>query len=299
MAGEWDNVCAMKTLGIVANITKPRLIECLSRIVVACHKHKINVISDDKTSRFCKGKIKSTKDVHKQADVIMALGGDGTMLRAVRELSGRNKPLIGVNLGGLGFFTSVSADDIELAVESLAKKKYSTSFRTLIECSVIKKGKKTAVYHALNDVVISNSISRVVTLDVSIDDDIGSSSLCDGLIVATPSGSTGHSLSNGGPIITPETRAFVVNFICPHTLSSRPLVVPDSSHIDVHLADCDRNVLLTVDGQVSKMINNGDRLILKKSQRKAQFIHLSDYRYFSVLRKKLHWSGSALREASS
>jgi len=141
----------------------------------------------------------------------MTLGGDGTMLRAVRELDGRDTPIIGVKIGGLGFLTTISEDDVERALRCLARDDFTTSMRAMLDCRVEQRGKKVASYRALNDVVVSSGPSfRVVTLDVSIDGDNVTSYVCDGLIVSTPTGSTGHSLSAGGPILTPETPAFVI-----------------------------------------------------------------------------------------
>jgi NAD+ kinase len=147
----------------------------------------------------------------------------------------------------------------------------------------------------MNDVVVSRgATSRVVTLDVSVDGDAVTSYVCDGLIVATPAGSTGHSLSAAGPILVPATKAFVVSLICPHTLSSRPLVVPDGAEIEIAAADTGGQLLLSVDGQVGQPLLEGDRVTVRRSERDVRLIHLPGYSYFRVLRQKLHWSGSSV-----
>jgi NAD+ kinase len=226
-------------------------------------------------------------------DALIALGGDGTMLRAVRELDGRDKPVIGVNIGGLGFLTSVAEEDLERGLECLAADNYEVSVRAIMEAAVVRDGTDVSRYRALNDVVISRGpSSRVVTLDVSVNGETVTSYVCDGLIVSTPTGSTGHSLSAGGPIVAPETCALVISLICPHTLSSRPVVVPDGDEICVTPTKSDRELLLSVDGQVGESLAQGDMVTMKRSENNVRFIHLPGYSYFAVLQQKLHWSGS-------
>ena len=237
-----------------------------------------------------------------QVDVMMALGGDGTMLRTVRILNGANTPVLGVNLGSLGFMTSVTEEALEHAVEVLVRKDFTLSERTLVDCVIFRRDRDVARYTSLNDVVVGwGASSRVLTLGVSIDEDDVAQYVCDGLIVSTPTGSTGHSLSAGGPIVHPESPVFTVNVICPHTLSARPLVVPDRSAIRVQVLDIPGNKrpLLSADGQGEFVLEAGDRLEMSKHPHCARFIHLPEYSYFSVLRQKLHWRGSSRDEIGS
>ncbi|OGV70762.1 MAG: hypothetical protein A2283_19295 [Lentisphaerae bacterium RIFOXYA12_FULL_48_11] len=228
-----------------------------------------------------------------KVDAVMALGGDGTMLRAVRMLEGRDIPVIGLNLGALGFLTSVVEDELDRALKCLISGKYETSSRAMADAVVERRGKIVLTQRALNDVVVSCGPSkRVVVLGLAIDGDKVTSYVCDGLIVSTPTGSTGHSLSAGGPILTPETQAFVVSLICPHTLSSRPLVVPDRSEIVVSIEDVSGKIRFSIDGQISENLHEGDKVKITRSAVSVRFIHLPGHSYFSVLRKKLHWSGS-------
>ena len=239
------------------------------------------------------GEAVSPERMFESSEAIMALGGDGTMLRAVRELDGRNIPVIGVNIGGLGFLTSVSEENLDRALECLAEDDFVLSKSSIAECAVHRDGSEIAGYRALNDVVISNGpSSRVVTLRVSIDGDEVTSYVCDGLIVSTPAGSTGHSLSAGGPILMPESQVFVISLICPHTLSSRPLVVPDRSEVSIVAAADEEGLLLSVDGQVGMQLQDGDCVTVRRSGSDISFIHLPGHSYFAVLRQKLHWSGS-------
>jgi len=215
------------------------------------------------------------------------------MLRVVRELDGRDIPVMGVNIGGLGFLTSVSEKEIECSLECLARDRFDVSVRAIADAVVWRGLKVVARYRALNDVVIANGpSSRILTLNVSIGGDKGTAYVCDGLIVSTPSGSTGHSLSAGGPIVTPETPAFVISLMCPHTLSSRPVVVPDRGEIAIRVTDSAGQARLSVDGQVGRMLGKGETVRVTRSDRSVRFIHLPGHSYFSVLRQKLHWSGS-------
>ena len=270
--------------------------EVLKRLARTGKALGLQLFADRATARLIRSaKPMDVAEMLNAVDAVMALGGDGTMLRVVRELDGRDKPIIGVKIGGLGFLTSVSEDDVDRALRCLARGEFTTSIRAILDCRAERKGRKLASYRALNDVVVSSGPSaRVITLDVAIDGDSVTSYVCDGLIVSTPTGSTGHSLSAGGPILTPGTPAFVLSLICPHTLSSRPLVVPDRSEIVVLAAKSGGHLRLSVDGQVGRTLVQGDRVRVSKSQSGVRFIQLPGHSYFAVLRQKLHWSGSNL-----
>jgi len=286
----------MKTIGIIANPTKARAAEVLRRIAVRAKALGLALCADPPTGALLDvGEVAVAENLFDVVDLVMALGGDGTMIRAVRELNGRDKPIIGVNIGGLGFLTSVAEDDLDRAMECLANGSYVLSEHPIVSCRVERGGEKIAEYRALNDVVVNRgATARVVTLDVWVDGGKVTSYVCDGLIVSTPAGSTGHSLSAGGPILAPATRAFVISLICPHTLSSRPLVVPDSSEICVGLHNGERRLILSVDGQVGCALAGEDRVLIRRGERSVRFIHLPGYSYFGVLRQKLHWSGSSV-----
>ena len=231
----------------------------------------------------------------RQIDVLMAFGGDGTMLRAMRTLGDSDIPVLGVNLGSLGFMTSVTQAEVDRAVNVLADGTFSLSTRVLVSCTFIRPDEERHTYTALNDIVMGwGSSSRVVTLKVDIDESHITSYVCDGLIVSTPTGSTGHNLSAGGPILHPETPAFVLNVICPHTLSTRPLIVPDACNIHVSVEGADKDLILSADGQEKKNIREGDMLHIQRHRRSVRFVHLPGYDYFSVLRMKLGWSGSSI-----
>lgn len=284
----------MKTLGIVANCSKKRAPVVLERLAGKAKDAGLRLLADETTGALLDGcSVMALDRVFDEADAVMALGGDGTMLRVVRELQGRNKPVLGLNIGSLGFLTSVSEEDLDRALECLAAGTFTVMPQQIVEGVVEQDGSERARYRALNEVVVSSGPStRVMTLGVSVDGDLVTSYVCDGLIVSTPAGSTGHSLSAGGPIVTPSTCAFVISLICPHTLSSRPLVVPDASEIRLTVEASAGDVLLSVDGQVGQALAQSDAVRIRKAARGVRFIHLPGYSYFSVLRQKLHWSGS-------
>ena len=286
----------MKKLGVTANCSKEGVSEVLGRLAEKAKELGFDLVADETTGNLLKsGQSVPIGDMFDDVDAVMALGGDGTMLRVVRELDGKDMPVMGVNIGGLGFLTSVAEKDIGRALECLAADNFLISVRSVAESVVEREGVSVARFRALNDVVISSRpSSRVVTLDVSIDRDRGTSYVCDGLIVSTPTGSTGHSLSAGGPILSPETDAFVISLICPHTLSSRPLVVPDGSEISIKTVESSGECLLSVDGQVGRALAQGDCVKVTRSGRNVRFIHLPGHSYFGVLRQKLRWSGSSV-----
>jgi len=286
----------MKTLGVIANCSKPDAPAVLKKLSQKAGKLGLELITDRASIRLLKHGSKCVKIGNfDQVDAVMALGGDGTMLSAVRMLEGRDVPVIGLNLGALGFLTSVVESELDRALKCLVAGRYETSVRAMVEAVVERNGRKVAGHRALNDVVVSSGPSnRVIVLGLAIDGDKVTSYVCDGLIVSTPTGSTGHSLSSGGPILTPETQAFVISLICPHTLSSRPLVVPDKSEIIVSVEDACGKILISVDGQIAQNLQEGDVVRIHRSSRTARFVHLPGHSYFSVLRKKLHWSGSAV-----
>ncbi len=284
----------IRKLGVIANCVKPDAPAVLKKLAAKAKKLGIELIADKNSMGLLKhGKrIRASSHLDK-VDAVMALGGDGTMLRAVRMLEGRDIPVIGLNLGALGFLTSVVEDELDRALKCLISGKYETSSRAMADAVVERRGKIVLTQRALNDVVVSCGPSkRVVVLGLAIDGDKVTSYVCDGLIVSTPTGSTGHSLSAGGPILTPETQAFVVSLICPHTLSSRPLVVPDRSEIVVSIEDVSGKIRFSIDGQISENLHEGDKVKITRSAVSVRFIHLPGHSYFSVLRKKLHWSGS-------
>lgn len=284
----------MKRIGVLANVRKPDAAAVLKRLAARARSLGLELVTCDGTGRLLRGAARVPESSFcGRIDVLMALGGDGTVLRAVRVLAGADTPVIGVNLGSLGFLTSVTEQDLERALKVLKAGDFTTSVRTVIDCSLRRGRRNVGRFRALNDAVVGWGLSsRVSTLELSIDGERVASYACDGLIVSTPTGSTGHSLSAGGPILHPETPCFVVSPICPHTLSNRALVVSDRSVIAVRVVRAMKELLLSVDGQEEMPVRQGDVLEVRRSLRSVRFIHLPGYSYFSVLSQKLHWRGS-------
>jgi NAD+ kinase len=232
-------------------------------------------------------------------DCLLTLGGDGTLLRGARTLNGANTPILGVNLGRVGFLTTASAQTLDWALDAIVRKAYATESRLTLQCSITDKPGKTRVEPTvLNDVVIhKGGVARVVRLKVVVDgDEVGQYS-SDGIIVSTPTGSTAYSMSAGGPVVVPGVDAIVVTAICPHTLAVRPLVLPADSTISVEpIPPWTDEVLVSYDGQVGTTIQPGERLVVKRGERPLLLIRLGPEGFFARMRKKLQWGDLSDRE---
>ena len=286
----------MKTIGVLANCHKPGAAAALKSLAGAAGRLGVRLVACDETARLLpRGRRVASDKLAGEIEVLIALGGDGTLLRGARLLAGRDVPILGVNLGRLGFLTSVAADDLKPALESLVRGRYSVAERAVAECWQIRGKRIVGRHRALNDVVVGwGASSRLMTLNLRIDNEQVATYHCDGLIVATPTGSTAHALSAGGPILHPGCPCFVVCAICPHTLSNRPLVLPDSRKITIEVTRASNQLILSVDGQEEPSVAAGDRVEICRSARGVRLVQLKDYSYFSVLRQKLNWRGSSV-----
>ncbi len=283
-------------IGVLCNCEKDQASQVLDRLAKKAAELNVELIAWEETAELLPsaGRVPRSK-LADHIEVLIALGGDGTMLNAVHILGGADIPLLGVNLGSLGFMTSVSEKQLEIGLEAIASKSYTTSSRDVAVCKLTELDGKRQTFRALNDVVIGwGDSSRIATLNVSVDGEHVTSYKCDGLIVSTPTGSTGHSLSAGGPVVHPAISAFLLNVICAHTLSARPMLIPNTSTIVVDIEDAPKNMILSIDGQEDQQIKKGDRLEINGSPQKVRFIHLPGYSYYSLLRQKLHWRGSSI-----
>lgn len=289
----------MKTIGLTAHVDKLRCADALVRLVPAAAARGLRLVAWGDTAALLERQGAAfTRGGPADADAVMVLGGDGTMLRAVRDTVLAGRPVIGLNLGSLGFLTSVSENDLERALDCLARDDYTVSTRRLAVCAAIRGGQPVSESLCLNECVIRNGDSgRMVELAVEVDGGTPASISADGLIVATPTGSTGHSLAAGGPILFPACPAFVLTFICAHALSARPLVIPDSSRIEIGVVHSPGVVSLIVDGQSVTPLEPGDRVRVGRSPITASFVHLPGYDFLSLLRQKLHWQGSSARQS--
>ena len=225
-----------------------------------------------------------------RADLAVVVGGDGTLLTAARMLGDRQIPVLAVNHGSLGFLTAVTLDELYPALERVMAGEFVSDFRMMMEVSVIRGAELVTRYRALNDAVINKgTLARIIELEARVDGQHVSSFRSDGLIIATPTGSTAYNLSAGGPIIFPSMEAMVVTPICSHTLTNRPLVLPPGVKIEVTLRSAQDEVYVTVDGQVGLPIHVDDRLRIEKSDVEVQLVAPAGKNYFDVLRGKLKW----------
>jgi NAD+ kinase len=224
-----------------------------------------------------------------KVDVVAVFGGDGTLLYAARIVADSGVPILGVNLGSLGFLTEVKLEEMYTALESLLTGEYQLEDRMLLEVEVSKRDRSLTRYLALNDAVINKgALARIIELEVSVNSQLVTLTRSDGLIISTPTGSTGYSLSAGGPILYPTLAALIITPICPHTLTNRPVVVPDGAVVGVCLRH-GTDVMLTVDGQVGMPLEQGDCLKVMKATPVLRLVQSKGSPFFRLLREKLKW----------
>lgn len=227
-----------------------------------------------------------------RCDLLLVFGGDGTMLRVAREVAGVQTPILGINVGGLGFLTAVSTHNLTQALEQIWKGEFEIEPRTLIEASGTASGKQIR-HRALNDFVISRGIvSRLIEIEVCVDDQVLTCYRCDGLIVSSPTGSTAYSMAAGGAIISPSAEVFALTPICPHTLSIRSVIVSLQSIVKVKIVSQKLETILAADGQMQTNLSHGDEITVRRSDKTIQLLRLHGSSFFETLRQKLHWRGS-------
>jgi NAD+ kinase len=281
-----------RTIGIVSRPRHDDIAAVVPQLVGWLEARSLAVLCDKETaSSLPAGKRERTREeLAEEADLIIVLGGDGTLLAAARSLGEKIVPILPVNLGGLGFLTSVTLADLYPVLEEVLAGKTRLSERTMLDTQILRGGKTAERYRALNDAVFNKgALARMLDLDLFVDGDFVCSYKADGLILSTPTGSTAYSLAAGGPIVYPSVAAFVVTPICTHTLTDRPLVIPDTSKIEVSFKSGDEPVYLTLDGQVGVELQRGDRIAITKSAHTLRLVRPSKKSYFEILRNKLKW----------
>jgi len=285
-----------RRIGLIANHSKPGASELVREIAAECARRSLPLTLEAETARSIGDSSSAThSDLVRDCDVLLVLGGDGTILQVLHELCDEFRPILGVNLGTLGFLTCVGAAAWPEAIEAIASGTYRLSERTLLDVEVIRGGQRLACYIALNDAVISRGeLSRLIKLNVTVDGATLSEYNADGLIVATPTGSTAYSLSAGGPVLSPDSGVFVVTPICPHVLTMRPILVNDASLIEIAPSPHQPDIFLTLDGQNSVRILAGDLIRITKAPQRLPLAMLPGMSFFEVLRQKLKWSGTAV-----
>jgi len=278
-------------IGIVVKPNKPEAIALALELIGWLGQRKIRVYLEASVASTINHPLScSREEISQSVDLLIVLGGDGTLLSAVRYLQEENVPILGVNLGGLGFLTEITLEELYPVLERTLEGKVETEKRMKLSTTVIRQGRKEAHYTILNDVVISKSVlARIIHLRNSINGVYVTTYRGDGVIISTPTGSTAYSLAAGGPIVHPSMDSVLITPICPHTLTNRPLLVPDQATVEFTLETEESDVRLTLDGQVGCDLLPFDRVIITKAQSRVFFIKSPFKDYFQILRTKLKW----------
>lgn len=280
-----------KNIGILTKPKFPEIKGTLLDVVTWLRARNIDVILDTTAAALLgeQGGFQKTQLASK-ADVLLVLGGDGTMLNAARLAGERSIPILGVNLGGLGFLTEVRLENLYPSLERVFANDFVLDERLMLQAHVHRHGETVARGVVLNDIVIGKgTLARMIELKISIQGQFVTNLRGDGLIVSTPTGSTAYSLSAGGPIVNPAVQSLMVTPICPHTLTHRPLIVPGTAEIEVTLTSKDDGAMATLDGQVGVAMTQGDTVEIKISEHRARLIRFPESSYYEVLREKLKW----------
>jgi NAD+ kinase len=283
----------MREITTVGIISKPRIPEAtpiVCGLLEWLSRRGIRYRCDQQTAEYARSEqFYAREELAEGADLMIVLGGDGTLLSAARVVAGRDIPLFAVNLGHLGFLTAIRVEELYPELERALRHEHRIGLRRMVDCELIREGRTIASYSALNDVVVTKSeLARMIDLDTHVDNHFVAAYKADGLIISTPTGSTAYSLSAGGPIMFPSVAAFCITPICPHMLTNRPVLVPDSSVIKV-LNYSESGPFLTIDGQVGEPLRKGDRIICRASSNTIQLIRPPKMLFFDVLREKLKW----------
>lgn len=278
------------TVGIISKPKITRAADIVCGLLGWLKEHNIAYRCDQQTAEYANlEQFFSREELPDGTALVIVLGGDGTLLSAARVVAGRDIPLFAVNLGHLGFLTSIASEDLFPELERALRGEHRIGRRRMVECELVRNGDTIATYSALNDVVITKSeLARMIDLDTHVDDHFVAAYKADGLIIATPTGSTAYSLSAGGPVIFPSVAAFCITPICPHMLTNRPVIVPDTSIIQI-VSHSEDGTYLTIDGQVGEPLAKGDRIVCRSSSKTIQLIRPPKLLFFDVLREKLKW----------
>jgi NAD+ kinase len=282
----------IKTVGIVSKPHSPDAGRVVPPLIEWLRDRGLGVRLDDTTAAYNGDPSAgmSRTDVPEGCDLIVVLGGDGTLLSAARAIGRREIPLFAVNLGGLGFLTAITIDELYDELQRAVRGEHRIGKRKMLTTEVVRAGEVVATWEALNDAVLTKiAIARMIDLDTFVDEQFVCAYKADGLIISTPTGSTAYSLSAGGPIIFPSVPAICITPICPHMLTNRPVLVPETSVIRVISHGPDESVYLTIDGQVGMPIREGDTVVCRSSYFSLLLVRPPRMMFFDVLRQKLKW----------
>lgn len=279
--------------GILARADKPQAAALTRSLCDALGTRGVDVLLEKRTAEAIGRSGVDESDLAASCDLLVVLGGDGTILRAVHRMGRAVPAVFGINAGSLGFLTGVSGEEWESAVESIAAGDFQLSSRTLLNVELERGGRTAETFTGLNDAVVSRGHhSQLIKVEVRIDDEELSVYHADGLIVATPTGSTAYSMSAGGPLLLPDSACFVITPICPHVLTNRSTVVADTARLELRLISTGPGVTVNVDGQEIRDFGPADVLRISRADQKLQLATLPGRTFSGVLRDKLKWSGS-------
>jgi NAD+ kinase len=284
-------------VGLIGNAEKAAcraVVRQAARLITSAGR---KVVCDEETAGFCGLKFPTAADAAELAgkvDLLLVFGGDGTILRAARTVAGSETPLLGINIGSLGFLTAVPSQELRRALRLIWEGEFSFEFRTLLR-AVCETGGRQIRETALNEFVIGRGMAtRLIELDVKVDGEALTRYRCDGLIANTPTGSTAYSLAAGGAVIFPTSSVYSLTPICPHTLSNRSLILPLSATLEIRVITPKPATVLSADGQVITDLSAGDVISIRQSRRTVRLMHLAGSSFCKTLRRKLHWRGTPL-----
>lgn len=282
----------IKAVGIISKPESEQATAIVPQLLEWLRQRDIEARCDEETARYARNGVQgfARKDVPDGTQFVIVLGGDGTLLSAARAVGGREIPIFPVNLGGLGFLTAITVDNLYPELERALRGDHRIGTRRMAHCELHRGGKVISTYEALNDIVITKAaLARMIDLEARVEKHFVCRYKADGLIVATPTGSTAYSLSAGGPIIFPSVECFSITPICPHMLTNRPVIVPEAFAIDLHNLAADGDAMLTIDGQVGEPLQQGDHVLCRRSDYAVHLIRPPKLMFFDVLREKLKW----------
>lgn len=281
----------MKSVAIISKPWKQELAGILPGLLAWLHERGYTVYMDEETAHYTNGEQVVPREHigEKRPDFALVLGGDGTLLSAARAVAHEGVPILAVNLGSLGFLTEVPLSELYDALDLFDQNSCPVEVRSVLDCQLMRGGERISQNFALNDVVVNKSaISRLVEFDLFIDGNFVFLYKADGVIIATPTGSTAYSLAAGGPVLMPSVDAFVVTPVCPHSLTHRPLVVTQDSEIELRIETGSEQAFLSIDGQVGVPVRQGDQVLCRRAAHKVKLLRMRRT-FFDVLRTKLKW----------
>jgi NAD+ kinase len=280
----------VKKVGLSLNTEKERVQTIAKEIINWLESRNCRVYLSDKSAKFLHMEERGLgpEEFAQTIECLIVLGGDGTLLSRSRKVAPYNVPIFGVNLGTLGFLTEVEVGDLEPSLNKLINGQYTIEDRMMLEADVIRNNEKVEVYYGLNDIVITKgALARLINVATYVDNEFVNAFPADGLIVASPTGSTAYSLSAGGPLVVPNLDLMVITPICPHTLYARPMVIAPNSEVKIVMLNNTGEVSLTIDGQHGYRLQSGDEIIVKKAPFSTKLLKLNDRSFFQVMESKL------------